>query len=109
MERLLVILFVIIIIAGEIFWLIQILNLMSRSDGSFPGRYDKPIWAAILLTCNIIGAIAYFIAKPCNDKPIFADVKYPDKELPEPCLKCGRIIPANTTICPTCGWSYQEK
>jgi hypothetical protein len=101
--------FVVIIIIAEIFWIIQLLDLMKRSDNSFPGRYDKPIWAAILLLCNLVGAVAYFISKPLNEKPIFADIKSPEKENPEPCLKCGKIIPPNTTKCPSCGWSYQEK
>jgi hypothetical protein len=101
--------FIVIIIVAEIFWIRQLVNLMTRSDNSFPGRYDKPVWVAILVICNLIGAIAYFIAKPREDKPLFVDVKPPVKDSPEPCLKCGKIIPPNTTICPSCGWSYQEK
>jgi hypothetical protein len=108
MENRILILFV-VIIAAEIFWLIQLLDLMKRSDRTFPGRYDKPIWAVFLLICNLIGAIAYWMAKNLRDMPELLEVNKPEKEYPEPCIKCGKIIPPNTTKCPSCGWTYEDQ
>lgn len=35
--------------AFGIFWLWQFVQLMLLSDVDFPGRYDKPLWAATFL------------------------------------------------------------
>jgi hypothetical protein len=97
-----------IFIILEIFWFIQLLDLMARHDNIFPGRYDKLIWAAVLLISNVIGAFAYFITKSHKNQPQLVNIKEPPKESPEPCLQCGKTIPADAKKCPFCGWSYDE-
>ena len=41
------ILLIIVVILLELVWISQLVNLMGRKDISFPGKYDKLIWAAI--------------------------------------------------------------
>ena len=47
-----------------VFWLVQLLDLMRRRDDEFPGRFDKPLWVAIIILLPILGAAAYSIWKP---------------------------------------------
>ena len=42
-----------------IFWFWQLTSLMLMSDDAFPGRYDKLIWAAILILLNALGAAVF--------------------------------------------------
>ncbi len=57
---------VVLVVVGVvlIFWATQFLDLMGRDDNDFPGRYDKPIWAAILVLTGVLGAVLYVIANP---------------------------------------------
>ena len=103
-----IVILIVVLILFEIFWFIQLLELMARDDKSFPGRYDKPVWAAILLLGNVIGALAYLISKSHKNLTQSVHIKESLKQSPEPCLKCGKIIPEDTTKCPFCGWSYRE-
>ena len=50
--------------AALAFCVAQFADLMRRPDGDFPGRYDKPIWAAAILLANVLGAAAYYACKP---------------------------------------------
>lgn len=95
-----------VIVLLEIFWIVQLADLMAKSDDEFPGRFDKPTWAAILLLTNVIGAFAYWLAKPEKESPR-VEATAPIREYPEPCIKCGQIIPVGIATCPSCGWSYQ--
>jgi hypothetical protein len=101
--------FVVIGILLAIFWITQLLDLMSRKDDDFTGRYDKILWVAILLIGTVCGAVAYYIVRFIKEPKPFFDIKDSLKESPEPCIKCGKIIPAYSTKCPSCGWSYQEQ
>jgi len=53
-----------VLAASLIFCLTQFLHLMRRRDDEFPGKFDKPIWAAAILFGNVVGAFAYWLAKP---------------------------------------------
>jgi len=59
-----VILIALAAMAALAFCFIQFIDLMGRSDDEFPGRFDKPIWAAAILLANVFGAFAFFICKP---------------------------------------------
>jgi hypothetical protein len=37
------------------FWIHEFLFLMNLTDQDFPGRYDKPIWAAVLIVLGPLG------------------------------------------------------
>jgi hypothetical protein len=54
---------VILMIAAAIFWLWQVAFLMRMSDGDFCGRFDKPLWVAILLFSFVLGALAFWVWK----------------------------------------------
>ncbi len=108
MAALLSYLIFIIAILLFIFWIRQFIDLMGRSDDSFSGKYDKPIWAAVLLLTFVIGALVYAIANLKQKITQPEDIKTAPKENPEPCLKCGKTIPPDAINCPFCGWSYQE-
>jgi hypothetical protein len=53
-----------VILACGLFCLTQFLHLMARRDDEFPGRYDKPIWAAAMVFGNVFGAFAYWLSRP---------------------------------------------
>ncbi|MGB0767597.1 MAG: hypothetical protein ACPGYV_07780 [Phycisphaeraceae bacterium] len=46
-----------------VFWIVELLSLMSMSDDAFPGRYDKAIWAAILIVLVFLGALLFWMWK----------------------------------------------
>ena len=54
---------IILAVVATIFWLVQLLSLMMMPDDAFPGRYDKPIWAAILLVLSVLGAFLFVVWK----------------------------------------------
>ena len=98
-----------------IFWIKQLLDLMSHKDDSFPGKYDKVIWVAILIIFGFIGAYIYVIFKSKQEtiqseyiKTVPEDFIPVGNNDPDACLKCGQTIPADTTKCPSCDWTYKE-
>jgi len=53
-------------IALVVFWIYEFVLLMLMSDDRFPGRFDKPIWAAILLIGFVPGAVVFFLWQMCD-------------------------------------------
>jgi hypothetical protein len=53
-----------VVLACGLFCLGQFLHLMARRDDDFPGRFDKPIWAAAILCGTVFGAFAYWLSRP---------------------------------------------
>jgi hypothetical protein len=53
-----------LLVASVIFCLSQFIHLMRRGDDEFPGRFDKPIWAAAIIFGTVLGAFAYWLSKP---------------------------------------------
>ena len=92
-----------------IFWIRQFFDLMARTDDTFPGKYDKVIWAAVFLLTYVFGAFLYLIFKLEEDITQITESKKARIEYPQPCLKCGKTIPPDATKCPSCGWSYQNE
>ena len=43
------------------FWISQFTALMNMRDSVFNGRYDKLIWAAVLILLNVFGAFVFWI------------------------------------------------
>lgn len=56
-----------------IFWAHQLLTLMWMPDDAFPGRYDKLIWAGILIFTFVIGAIVFLIWRTRLEQIAVAD------------------------------------
>jgi hypothetical protein len=54
---------ILLMIGATIYWILQIACLMRMSDGDFCGRFDKPLWVAILLFSFVFGALAFSIWK----------------------------------------------
>jgi hypothetical protein len=52
-----------VLLAAGAFCLRQFCHLMHRRDDEFPGRFDKPIWAAAILFGTIFGAFAYWLSQ----------------------------------------------
>jgi hypothetical protein len=52
---------VIVAIIAAAFWISQFMDLMSRPDDDFPGKYDKPIWAAAMIFGSVLGALVYWL------------------------------------------------
>jgi hypothetical protein len=105
------ILAIIITLAATIFWLVQLIDLMSRRDDEFPARFDKPTWAFILVVTSVLGAIAFAIAKPTKQPKLTLDTMLPEPKPVEPiiCMECGNTIPSDRYKCPSCGWSYETR
>ena len=53
-----------IVIGAVALWISQFVDLMQRRDNEFPGRYDKPIWAAVMIFGSLLGSIVYWFCKP---------------------------------------------
>ena len=103
------ILLLVLALIAEAFWIIQLIDLMSRKDNEFPGQLDKPAWVFILVVTNFIGAIAFLPSKPNKSKKPSLDTMLPEPKTMEPtkCIECGTTIPSNSPKCPSCGWSYE--
>ena len=104
-----VVVIVSIALAVSIFWIIQLVDLMSRRDDEFPGRFDKPTWAFILVVASAVGAVAFAVWKPARRCKPSLDTLLPEPEIAEPieCMECGKTIPSDTSKCPSCGWTYR--
>ncbi|MBN1972826.1 MAG: hypothetical protein JW787_04260 [Sedimentisphaerales bacterium] len=105
---LLPLLVVIVAVLLFLFWLRQFIDLMTQSDDSFPGKYDKPVWVAVLLLTGAIGALVYVIYKVKQEAKQPEDIEMAPRDYPESCLKCGKTIPPDAAKCPSCGWSYNN-
>ncbi len=44
-----------------------------------------------------------------GEKPEYPLPSRPFKDCVAPCLSCGNRIPAGTTRCSKCGWSYEDR
>ena len=97
------------IIAALAFWFVQLIDLMSRKDNEFPGRFDKPTWVLILVLTNFIGALAFFISKPEKLEELSPDIISSNDDKSITCVVCGYIIPSGITKCSSCGWTYEKK
>ena len=51
------------------FWLSQVLDLMSMADGDFPGRFDKPLWFAVIVFGLPPGAFLFCLWKWLRTPP----------------------------------------
>ena len=60
------VLLVLLIACAVIFWITEFLSLMNTKDEEFAGRYDKPIWAVILLLASVLGALMFWLWKACR-------------------------------------------
>lgn len=107
----------IVTFALELFWFVQLIDLMSRNDDNFVGKYDKPCWVAILLATNWIGAFAYIAMKPYKAasfsensqiKNIKARSFQKMPNAPKKCPNCGESFFYNAQSCLSCGWSYDD-
>jgi hypothetical protein len=94
---------------AQVFWIVQLIDLMSRKDNEFPGRFDKPTWVIILIFTNFLGAIAFLVSKPAKQVKPSIDTILPEPQPAEPtiCADCGATIPSDSSKCPSCGWSYE--
>ena len=61
--------FAVVGVALLIFWLSQILALMRMADDEFVGRYDKPLWVAILILLSVPGAALFAYWRRHRDAP----------------------------------------
>jgi hypothetical protein len=102
-------LLVIFAVIAQVFWIIQLIDLMSRKDTEFPGRFDKPTWVFVMVFTNLFGAIAFLISKPTKHTRPSLDTILPEPQAVEPtnCMECGETIPSDSSKCPSCGWSYE--
>lgn len=65
----LLLIFWLVVMGVVVFWITQFNHLMSLPDASFPGRYDKLIWAGLLIALNILGALTFWLFKTSKPKP----------------------------------------
>ncbi|MBX2850411.1 MAG: PLDc N-terminal domain-containing protein [Phycisphaeraceae bacterium] len=56
-----------------VFWITQFISMMNMDDSDFNGRYDKLIWASVLIFLNIFGAIVFWIWDSARMKRIEAE------------------------------------
>ena len=50
-------------IIATILWILELACLMRMSDEDFPGRFDKPLWVAIMIFTFVLGALAFGVWK----------------------------------------------
>ncbi len=52
-----------VVVALVLFWLTEVVDLMGRRDEELPGRFDKAIWAAVMVLAGPLGCVAYWLWK----------------------------------------------
>jgi hypothetical protein len=52
---------VLIVIVLFMFWLSQMVALMSMKDDEFPGQHDKTLWFVAILIGSAAGALAFLL------------------------------------------------
>ena len=62
-------LIIVLALIVEAFWVVQFIDLMSRKDDEFPGRFDKPAWVFALVITNVVGAIVFFACAKWMNSP----------------------------------------
>jgi hypothetical protein len=61
---------VLIAIAGTVFWIVTLVDVLQRNDWEFPshqqGSGDRVVWVLVVLLLHIVGAIIYYfvVMKP---------------------------------------------
>jgi len=52
--------FWLVVLGVVAFWITQFNQLMAIPDERFPGKHDKLIWAVVLITLNVLGAVTFW-------------------------------------------------
>jgi len=58
-----------IFVVGLAIWLHAFALLMRQPDDAFPGRYDKPIWALLLIILPPVGVLAFWSYRRAHGLP----------------------------------------
>ncbi len=56
-------------LASLVFWFRELLFLMALRDDELPGRFDKPIWAFLLIALPPVGLIAFRCHRAAHLRP----------------------------------------
>jgi len=94
-----------------IFWLYQIIDLVTRRDDEFPSPNDRIVWMLFLIFIPFIGAVVYSTMKPRTRTVHPRNHDAPPRNHdsgPANCLACFQPLPSGQSRCKKCGWSYRE-
>jgi hypothetical protein len=86
------------VIAGA-FWLIVLGSALSRQDFD---PVTKFMWVFVIVATSILGALLYLFIAP--NRPLEEDAAYTGAA--STCAACRATIPAGSSVCPKCGWTY---
>ena len=88
------------LIAG-VFWLVVLASALSRKDFD---PVTKFMWVFVIVTASIFGALLYLCIAPSASQVRRAASDYTSE--PTTCAACRATIPAGSSVCPKCGWTY---
>ena len=91
-------------------WLFALASVLERSDFD---PMTKFTWVFVIVMTWVVGAILYLLIAPKAQPASTEDegeARSPSDDTSEDsvCAACGATIPAGTSACPKCGWSYTD-
>ena len=90
------------VIAG-LFCFFVLATALSRNDFD---PVTKFMWVFVIIAASIVGAVLYLLIAPSAASVRRA--KGDDTSEATTCVACRTTIPAGSTKCPKCGWSYAD-
>ena len=90
-------------VQGEISFEIGLEDLVIGGRGLSPIVFRSPDGADISVIAPSDANPAYR-CESCGHFMIVTDPEYSDTE----CLVCKTVMPAGTSLCPKCGWTYKD-
>jgi len=92
-----------LVVIGALFWFFVLAAALGRDDFD---PVTKFMWVFVIIAASIVGAVLYLLIAPSAASVRRA--KGDDTSEATTCVACRTTIPAGSTKCPKCGWSYAD-
>jgi hypothetical protein len=84
-----------------VFWLLVLISALSRQDFDPVTRF---MWVFVIIATSVLGAVVYLVVAPARPQVEARPAAY--LGTPSTCAACHATIPAGSSVCPKCGWTY---
>lgn len=91
----------VLVVIGGLVWLFVLASALSRDDFD---PVTKFMWVFVIVAASIVGAVLYLLIAPSVARVRRASGD--DTGEATTCVACRATIPAGSSTCPKCGWSY---
>ena len=92
-----------LVVVGGLFWLFVLASALARNDFD---PVTKFMWVFVIVAASVFGAVLYLLIAPSAASVRRASGD--DTSEATTCVACRTAIPAGSSTCPKCGWSYAD-